>query len=116
MPDTLGRVSPLHMAAKKTLTPEEVERAAVRALSRPLAHGGENLTRPAQTGCSRRSPDRSSRPPSRRMTEHVGYPKHAVQGRKGGRVGTLGSMSKHLATFLVAAITGGLNILVAGRT
>lgn len=50
------------------------------------------------------------------MTEHVGYPKHAVQGRKGGRVVTLGSMSKHLATFLVAAITGGLNILVAGRT
>ena len=46
MTDTLVGVSPLRKAGKKTLTPEEAERAAVRELVKAARARGEDLTGP----------------------------------------------------------------------
>ena len=46
MTETLVGVSPLRKAGKKTLTPDEVERAAVRELVKAARARGEDLTGP----------------------------------------------------------------------
>src|SRR6476659_3927766 len=82
MTDTLVGVSPPRKAAKRTLTPEEVERAAVRELVKAARARCDELT----------GPDRLLKAITKQvleaaleeeMTEHVGYDKHAVEGRNG---------------------------------
>src|SRR6478735_5746195 len=70
MTDTLVGVSPLERAAKKSLTPAEVERAAVRELVKAARARGDELTGPDGL--------------LKAITKHVGYDKHAVEGRNGG--------------------------------
>jgi hypothetical protein len=79
MTDTLVGVSPLRKAGKRTLTPQEAERAAVRELVKAARARGEDLT----------GPDRLLKAITKQvieaaleeeMTEHVRYDKHAIEG------------------------------------
>jgi len=81
MTDTLVGVSPLRKA-KKTLTPEEVERAAVRELVKAARARGEDLTGPdgLLKAITKQVIEAAL---EEEMTEHVGYDKHAVEGRNG---------------------------------
>ena len=82
MTDTLVGVSPPRKA-KKTLTPEEVERAAVRELVKAARARGEDLTGPEGLlkAITKQVIEAAL---EEEMTEHVGYDKHAVEGRNGG--------------------------------
>ena len=82
MTDTLVGVSPPRKA-KKTLTPEEVERAAVRELVKAARARGEDLTGPdgLLKAITKQVIEAAL---EEEMTEHVGYDKHAVEGRNGG--------------------------------
>lgn len=82
MTDTLVGVSPLRKAGKKTLTPEEVERAAVRELVKAARARGDDLTGPdgLLKAITKQVIEAAL---EEEMTEHVGYDKHAVQGRNG---------------------------------
>ena len=82
MTDTLVGVSPLRKAAKKTLTPEEVERAAVRELVKAARARGEELTGPdgLLKAITKQVLEAAL---EEEMTEHVGYDKHAAEGRNG---------------------------------
>ena len=82
MTDTLVGVSPLRKAAKKTLTPEEVERAAVRELVKAARARGEELTGPdgLLKAITKQVIEAAL---EEEMTEHVGYDKHAAEGRNG---------------------------------
>lgn len=83
MTDTLVGVSPLRKAGKKTLTPEEAERAAVRELVKAARARGEDLTGPdgLLKAITKQVIEAAL---EEEMTEHVGYDKHAVEGRNGG--------------------------------
>src|SRR6476646_11546344 len=89
MTDTLVGVSPLERAAKKTLTPEEAERAAVRELVKAARARGDDLTGPdgLLKAITKQVIEAAL---EEEMTEHVGYDKHAVEGRNSGnsRTGT----------------------------
>lgn len=82
MTDTLMRVSPLRKAGKKTFTPEEVERNAVRELVKAARAWGDELTGPdgLLKAITKQVIEAA---PEEEMTEHVGYDKHAVEGRNG---------------------------------
>ena len=82
MTDTLVGVSPLRKAAKKTLTPEEVERNAVRELVKAARVRGDDLTGPEGLlkVITKQVIEAAL---EEEMTEHVGYDKHAVEGRNG---------------------------------
>ena len=82
MTDTLVGVSPLRKAAKKTLTPEEVERNAVRELVKAARARGEELTGPdgLLKAITKQVIEAAL---EEEMTEHVGYDRHAVEGRNG---------------------------------
>ena len=82
MTDTLVGVSPLRKAANKTLTPEEVERAAVRELVKAARARGDDLTGPdgLLKAITKQVLEAAL---EEEMTEHVGYDKHAVEGRNG---------------------------------
>ena len=54
--EILAGMSPLEQAARKTKTPEQVERAAIRELVKAARPRGDDLT--ARTGCSSRSRSR----------------------------------------------------------
>lgn len=81
MTETLVGVSPPRKA-KKTLTPEEVERAAVRELVKAARARGDDLTGPdgLLKAITKQVIEAAL---EEEMTEHVGYDKHAVQGRNG---------------------------------
>ena len=83
MTETLVGVSPLRKAAKKTLTPDEVERNAVRELVKAARARGEDLTGPEGLlkAITKQVIEAAL---EEEMTEHVGYDKHAVEGRNGG--------------------------------
>ena len=82
MTDTLVGVSPLRKAGKKTLTPEEVERAAVRELVKAARARGDDLTGPdgLLKAITKQVIEAAL---EEEMTEHVGADKHAVEGRNG---------------------------------
>ena len=82
MTDTLVGVSPPRKAAKRTLTPEEVERAAVRELVKAARARGDELTGPdgLLKAITKQVLEAAL---EEEMTEHVGYDKHAVEGRNG---------------------------------
>ncbi|WP_404387111.1 transposase [Humibacillus xanthopallidus] len=75
-------MSPLERAAKKALTPAEVERAAVRELVKAARARGEELTGPdgLLKAITKQVIEAAL---EEEMTEHVGYDKHAVEGRNG---------------------------------
>ena len=83
MTETLVGMSPLRKAGKKTLTPEEAERAAVRELVRAARARGEDLTGPdgLLKAITKTVIEAAL---EEEMTEHLGYDKHAVEGRNGG--------------------------------
>jgi putative transposase len=80
MTETLVGVSP--GKAKRTLTPEEVERAAVRELVKAARARGEELTGPdgLLKAITKQVIEAAL---EEEMTEHVGYDKHAAEGRNG---------------------------------
>src|SRR6476646_2241264 len=82
MTDTLVGVSPLERAAKKSLTPAEVERAAVRELVKADRARSDELTGPdgLLKAITKQVLEAAL---EEEMTEHVGYDKHAVEGRNG---------------------------------
>jgi putative transposase len=82
MTETLVGMSPLRKAAKKTLTPQEVERNAVRELVKAARARGEDLTGPEGLlkAITKQVIEAAL---EEEMTEHVGYDKHAVEGRNG---------------------------------
>lgn len=83
MTETLVGVSPPPKAIRKTLTPEEVERNAVRELVKAARARGDDLTGPEGLlkVITKQVIEAAL---EEEMTEHVGYDKHAVQGRNGG--------------------------------
>jgi transposase-like protein len=83
MTETLAGVSPLEKSAKRMLTPEEAERVAVRELVKAARARGEELTGPDGLLKSLTKQVIESAL-EEEMTDHVGYDKHAVQGRNGG--------------------------------
>ena len=84
MTETVAGMSSLENAAKKTsLTPEEQERAAVRELVRAARARGEDLTGPdGLLKTITKSVLESAL--EQELTEHLGYDKHAAEGRNGG--------------------------------
>src|SRR3954454_12835788 len=80
MPETLVGVSPLEKASKKSVTPAQAERAAVRELVRAARARGEDLTGPDGLLKSITKTVLESAL-EEEMAEHVGYDKHAVEGR-----------------------------------
>jgi hypothetical protein len=76
-------VSPLEKAGKKAVTPAEVERAAVRELVRAARARGDDLTGPeGLLKMITKTVIESAL--DEEMAEHVGYDKHAVEGRNRG--------------------------------
>src|SRR6478609_2679626 len=83
MPETLVGVSPLEKASKKSVTPAEAERAAVRELVRAARARGDDLTGPdGLLKVITKTVLESAL--EEEMSEHVGYDKHTVEGRNGG--------------------------------
>ena len=82
MTDTLVGVSPPRKAAKKTLTPGEVERAAVRELVKAARARGDELTGPEGLlkAVTKQLLEAAL---EEEMTEHVGHDKHAASGPNG---------------------------------
>jgi putative transposase len=83
MTETLVGVSPLEKANGKTVTPAEAERAAVRELVKAARARGEDLTGPdGLLKMITKTVIESAL--DEEMAEHVGYDKHAVEGRNRG--------------------------------
>ena len=83
MTETLVGVSPLEKASKKAVTPAEVERAAVRELVQAARARGDDLTGPeGLLKMITKTVIESAL--DEEMAEHVGYDKHAVEGRNRG--------------------------------
>jgi putative transposase len=83
MTETLVGVSPLEEANGKTVTPAEAERAAVRELVKAARARGEDLTGPdGLLKMITKTVIESAL--DEEMAEHVGYDKHAVEGRNRG--------------------------------
>ena len=85
MTETLAGVSSLEKAAKKAVTPAEAERAAVRELVKAARARGEELTGPDGLLKTITKTVLESAL-EEEMTEHLGYDKHAVEGRNGGQL------------------------------
>ena len=83
MTETLAGVGSLEKAATKAATPHEVEQAAVRELVKAARARGDQLTGPDGLLKSITKQVIESAL-EEEMTEHVGYDKHAVEGRNGG--------------------------------
>ena len=83
MTETLAGVGSLEKAATKAVTPHEVEQAAVRELVKAARARGDQLTGPDGLLKSITKQVIESAL-EEEMTEHVGYDKHAVEGRNGG--------------------------------
>ena len=80
MTETLVGVSP--RKAKRALTPAEVERAAVRELVKAARARGDELT--GSDGLLKAITKQVIEAAlEEEMTEHVGYDKHAAEGRTG---------------------------------
>jgi transposase-like protein len=82
MTTTLAGMSPLENAARKAVTPAEAERAAVRELVKAARARGEELTGPKGLLATITKTVLESAL-EEEMSEHVGYDKHAVEGRNG---------------------------------
>jgi putative transposase len=84
MTETVAGMSSLENAARKTLlTPAEQERAAVRELVRAARARGEDLTGPnGLLKTITKSVLESAL--EQELAEHLGYDKHAAEGRNGG--------------------------------
>ena len=83
MTETVAGVSSLEKTIKKVASPGEVERAAIRELVIAARARGEDLTGPdgllkllTKTVLETALDEE--------MSEHLGYDKHAVEGRNGG--------------------------------
>jgi putative transposase len=83
MTETLAGVGSLEKAATKAVTPQEVEQAAVRELVKAARARGDQLTGPDGLLKSITKQVIESAL-EEEMSEHVGYDKHAVEGRNGG--------------------------------
>jgi transposase-like protein len=86
MTETLAGMGSLKKAAKTTTTsvsPAQAERAAVRELVRAARDRGEELTGPdgLLKSITKQVLEAAL---EEEMSEHVGYDKHAVEGRNGG--------------------------------
>jgi transposase-like protein len=83
MAETLAGMGSLRKAVTKSTTTAEAERAAVRELVKAARERGEDLTGPdgllkvLTTQVLEAALEEE-------MSEHVGYDKHAVEGRNGG--------------------------------
>ena len=83
MTETVAGMSSLEKAAKKSLTPAEQERAAVQELVRAARARGEELTGPdGLLKTITKSVLESAL--EQELSQHLGYDKHAAQGRNGG--------------------------------
>jgi putative transposase len=83
MTETVAGMSSLEKAAKKSQTPQEQERAAVQELVRAARARGEDLTGPeGLLKTITKSVLESAL--EQELSEHLGYDKHAVEGRNGG--------------------------------
>ena len=83
MTETDSSVSSMPKEPKKTTTPAEVERAAVRQLVKAARARGDDLTGPEGLLKSITKEVLESAL-EEEMSEHVGYDKHAAEGRNGG--------------------------------
>jgi putative transposase len=83
MTETLAGVGSLEKAATKAVTPAQAEQAAVRELVKAARARGDQLTGPDGLLKSITKQVLESAL-EEEMTEHVGYDKHAVEGRNGG--------------------------------
>ncbi len=84
MTEILAGMSPLEQAAGKTKhTPEQMERAAIRELVRAARARGDELTGPdgLLKSITKQVIETAL---AEEMTEHLGYDKHAVEGRNHG--------------------------------
>ena len=101
MTDTLVGVSPLRKTAKKTLTPEEVERNAVGELVKAARARGDDLTGPdgLLKVITKQVIEAAL---EEEMTEHVGYDKHAAQGRNGAN--SRSRLARPRARFMVRGV------------
>jgi putative transposase len=82
MTETVAGMSSLEKAAKKSQTPQEQERAAVQELVRAARARGEDLTGPdGLLKTITKSVLESAL--EQEMSEHLGYDKHAAEGRNG---------------------------------
>src|SRR6478672_458736 len=85
MTDTLVGVSPLRKAGKKTLTPEEAERAAVRELVKAARARGDDLTGP--DGLLKMITATVLQAAlEEEMTEHLGHEKHQPAAGQDGNI------------------------------
>src|SRR3954453_22577356 len=82
MTETLAGMGSLKKAAEKTATPAEAERAAVRELVKAARARGEDLTGPDGLLKSITKQVLESAL-EEEMNDHVGYNKHAAEGRNG---------------------------------
>jgi len=83
MTDTVADMGSLEKAAKTRVSPQEQERAAVRELVKAARARGEDLTGP--DGLLKTITKQVLESAlEEEMSEHVGYDKHAVEGRNGG--------------------------------
>src|SRR3954453_13058340 len=82
MTETLAGMGSLKKAAEKTVPPAEAERAAVRELVKAARSRGEDLTGPDGLLKSITKQVLESAL-EEEMSEHVGYDKHAAEGRNG---------------------------------
>ncbi len=83
MTEILAGMSPLEQAARKTKTPEQVERAAIRELVKAARARGDDLIGPdgLLKSITKQVIETAL---AEEMTEHLGYDKHAVEGRNHG--------------------------------
>ena len=81
--EILAGMSPLEQAARKTKTPEQVERAAIRELVKAARARGDDLTGPdgLLKSITKQVIETAL---AEEMSEHLGYDKHAVEGRNHG--------------------------------
>ncbi len=83
MTETNSSVSSMPKEPKKTTTPAEVERAAVRQLVKAARARGDDLTGPEGL-LKTITKEVLESALEEEMSEHVGYDKHAAEGRNGG--------------------------------
>ena len=83
MTETVAGMSSLAKAGKRSLTPQEQERVAVQQLVRAARSRGEDLTGPDGLLKSITKSVLESAL-EEELSEHLGYDKHAAEGRDGG--------------------------------
>jgi putative transposase len=87
MTETVADVGSLDKTIKRTVSPSELERAAIRELVVAARARGEDLTGPDELlKLLTRTVLETAL--EEELTEHLGYDKHAAEGRTGGTPGT----------------------------